>query len=172
MKFWLSLPFALLCLSGCDGQTILVDGSSAGQQLDKKAIEVGIIPDPDNVTLSGRYETRSELGTDKFCAVGEAGSQHKIGILAVFGPESKCEAQGTAQVKGEKVSLSLTNEDSCRFEAEFDGISIRFPGSMPEGCASYCTARASLAGTSYFMVEHGNENARKALGRDIEKLCS
>jgi hypothetical protein len=172
MKFWLGLPLALLCLSGCDGQTILVDGGSAGQQLDKKAIEVGIIPDPDNVTLSGRYETRSELGTDKFCAVGEAGSQHKIGILAVFGPESKCEAQGTAQVKGEKVSLSLTNEDSCRFEAEFDGISIRFPGSMPEGCASYCTARASLAGTSYFMVEHGNDNARKALGRDIEKLCS
>ncbi len=172
MKLLSILPFLFLILSGCDGQTILTDSGSAGKQLDKKAIEVGIIPDPNNVTLSGRYETRSELGTDKFCAVGESGSQHKVGILAVFGPESKCEAQGTAQVKGEKISLSLNGADSCRFDAEFDGISIRFPGNLPDGCASYCTARASFAGTSYFMVEHGNENARKALGRDIEKLCA
>jgi hypothetical protein len=171
MKLRVFLAISLYSLSACDGQTILTDSASTGQQLDKKAIEVGIIPDPNNVTLSGRFETRSELGTDKFCAVGEAGAQHKIGILAVFGPESKCEAQGTAQIKGEKIALSLNNQESCRFDAEFDGISIRFPGTMPGGCASYCTARASFAGTSYFMVEHGNINARKTLGRDIEKLC-
>jgi hypothetical protein len=147
MKLQIILCAVIVSLAGCDGQTA-------------------------NVVLAGRFETRSELGIDKFCAVGESGSQHKIGVLAVFGPESKCEAQGTAQIRGEKVSISLSGQESCHFDAEFDGISIRFPGSLPEGCVAYCSARASFAGTSYFMVEHGNDNARKALGRDIEKLCN
>jgi hypothetical protein len=163
---------AILLLGGCDGETLSLGGSNAGDELNKKAIESGVIPDPRNVTLSGRYETRSELGTDKLCAVGESGAQHKIGVLAVFGPESKCEGQGTASIKGEAINIKLNSQGSCNFDAEFDGISIRFPGALPDGCTSYCTPRASLAGTSYFMVEHGNENARKALGRDIEKLCS
>ncbi len=163
--------FAMILVS-CDGKGISIGGENAGQALNEKAIEVGVVPDPRNIKLSGRFETRSELGTDKFCAVGEGAAEHKIGVLAVFGPESKCEAQGIARINGEKISVELRNQDSCRFDAEFDGISLRFPGALPDGCASYCTARASLAGTSYFMVEHGNENARKALGRDIEKLCS
>lgn len=162
---------ALLCLTACDGPKLGLGGSSAGDALDEKAIATGVIPDPANITLAGRFETRSELGTDKFCAVEQGGTQHKIGVLAVFGPESKCEAQGVARANGGKISLSFKGEGSCEFDTEFDGISIRFPGSLPEGCASYCTARASFAGTSYFMVEHGNDNARKALGRDFEKLC-
>jgi hypothetical protein len=173
MKFRLNLFVLILGLAGCDGQTLSMGGGSAGQELDAKAIAVGVIPDPANVVLAGRFETRSELGTDKFCAVGDSGSQHKVGVLAVFGPESKCEAQGTARVSGgEKVSITFTGEENCQFDAEFDGISIRFPGSLPNGCAAYCSARATFAGTSYFMVEHGNDNARKALGREIEKLCS
>jgi hypothetical protein len=169
----LGLLFFVFIVSACDGQSISLGSSdSAGQALNEKAIEVGAIPDPSDVKLAGRFETRSELGTDKFCAVGEGGSQHKIGVLAVFGPESKCEGQGSARVKGEVITIDLTGQDSCRFDAEYDGISLRFPGAVPDGCASYCTPRASLAGTSYFIVEHGDENARKALGRDIEKLCS
>jgi hypothetical protein len=168
-----SLLSCAFMVTGCDGQGIsLGGGDSAGQALNEKAIEVGAIPDPSNVKLAGRFETRSELGTDKFCAVGEGGSQHKIGVLAVFGPESKCEGQGRARVNGEVITIDLTGQDGCRFDAEYDGISLRFPGALPDGCASYCTPRASLAGTSYYIVEHGNENARKALGRDIEKLCS
>ncbi|NJM50375.1 MAG: hypothetical protein HC843_05330 [Sphingomonadales bacterium] len=141
-----------------------------GDALNKKAIERGILPDPDNLVFAGRFETRSELGTDKFCAVESSGG-YTIGVLAVFGPESKCEGQGNARLDGEKVQVTLSGKGDCSFDAEYDGVELRFPGSLNEGCESYCTARASLSGTSYFIVEEGDDAARRALGRDIERLC-
>jgi hypothetical protein len=171
------LLFAMLALAGCDGQTdngiagSLAGGESAGAALDKKAIEVGILPDAENLVFGGRYETRSEMGTDKFCAVKSGTKQFDIGVLAVFGPESKCEARGRATISGEKVKISFSGKDTCSFDAGFDGIELRFPGSMEKGCETYCSPRASFSGTSYFIVEQGDDNARRALGRDFEKLC-
>jgi hypothetical protein len=145
--------------------------SDAGKALDARAIEAGILPDTANRVIAGRYETRSDLGTDKFCAVKNGSGQFRIGVLAVFGPESKCEAQGSARTSGDKITIALSGKETCSFDAEFDGIELRFPGAMQQGCASYCSPRASFSGTSYFMVEQGDDNARRALGRDIEKLC-
>ena len=46
--------------------------------LEQAAIDAGVIPDVRNVTLSGAFERRSDLGTDSFCAVGndEIGRAH------------------------------------------------------------------------------------------------
>ncbi len=171
------LSLAALVLTGCDSQTdrgvaSSFDGSSGtGAALDKKAVEAGILPDAENLVFGGRYETRSDMGTDKFCAVKSDTNQYDIGVLAVFGPESKCEAQGKATIKGEKVQISLSGKDACSFEAGFDGIELRFPGGIEKSCETYCSPRASFSGTSYFMVEQGDDNARRALGRDFEKLC-
>ncbi len=149
----------------------LTAGGNAGKELDERAKVVGILPDTDNIEFSGRFETRSDLGTDKFCAVKTSKGKYNIGVLAVFGPESKCEGRGTASLNGEKVKITLSGKESCSFDAEFDGVGLRFPGAMEAGCASYCSPRASLSGTSYFIVEQGDDNARRALGRDFEKLC-
>jgi hypothetical protein len=172
--WWTLLP---LMLAGCDGATT-DDTSGSGQRnsdagaaLDKKAIAAGILPDTENFVFGGRYETRSEMGTDKFCAVKSGSRQFAIGALAVFGPESKCEARGQAAISGEKVKISFSGKGSCSFEAGFDGIELRFPGALEPGCAAYCTSRASFSGTSYFIVETGDDNAKRALGRDFEKLC-
>ncbi len=167
----------MLLLAGCDSQSdnsivgSLTGGDGAGAALDKKAVEVGILPDAENLVFGGRFETRSEMGTDKFCSVKSGAKQYEIGALAVFGPESKCEARGRATISGEKVKISLSGKDACSFDAEFDGIELRFPGSLEKGCESYCSPRASFSGTSYFIVEQGDDNARRALGRDFEKLC-
>jgi hypothetical protein len=164
----------LVLLSACDSAKLpesLGGGSNAGRALDERAIEAGILPGSADRVIAGRFETRSDLGTDKFCAVKSGSAQFRIGALAVFGPESKCEAQGSATINGEKVRITLTGKGKCSFDAEFDGIELRFPGAIEQGCATYCTARASFSGTSYFMVEQGDTNARRALGRDIEKLC-
>ena len=173
------LPIALLSLSvlwGCGSANENASGSGQAQSdvgtaLDARAIEVGILPDVNNLVFAGRFETRSELGTDKFCAVKDGDKSYKIGVLAVFGPESKCEARGTAQIEGETVRINLSGKDNCSFDSEFDGVELRFPGAIPEGCAAYCSSRASFSGTSYFMVEQGDDKARRALGRDIERLC-
>ncbi len=162
---------ALLAVSACDSQEEKsAPQTSASRALDEQAISRGLLPDPDGRSLAGRYETRSELGIDKFCAVGDDGT-FAIGMLAVFGPDSKCEAQGSAEFAGEKVRITLSGKDSCAFDAEFDGIQLRFPGTVPEGCASYCSPRASMSGTAYYFTEPGNASARRTLGRDIERLC-
>ena len=144
--------------------------TEASRALDEQAIAKGLLPDPEGRALAGRFETRSDLGVDKFCAVGDDG-RFDIGMLAVFGPDSKCEAQGRAEFADEKVRITLNGKESCSFDAEFDGIQLRFPGSVPAGCASYCSPRASMSGTAYYFTEPGNVSARRTLGRDIERLC-
>ena len=169
---WLWVGGLLVLLAACgdnDGKS--APATDASRSLDEQAIAKGLLPDPDGQALAGRYETRSDLGIDKFCAVGD-GNDFRIGMLAVFGPESKCEGQGTAQFANNKVRISFGGKGSCSFDAEFDGISLRFPGAIPAGCASYCSPRASMSGTSYYFIEPGDASARKTLGRDIEKLCS
>lgn len=160
-------------LHGCGENSTLLGASDseAGAALDAQAIAVGIMPDPDKTEFAGRYETRSDLGTDKFCAVKNGTNSYDVGFLAVFGPESKCEAKGQAIVEGESVQLRLSGAAQCAFTARYDGIELRFPGVVEEGCARYCSERASLSGTHYFMVESGDAAARKTLGRKIERLC-
>ena len=162
---------ALLAACGENAPAIMGGGNDVGSQLDEAAIEAGIMPDPDEVEFAGRFETRSDLGTDKFCAVASGAKQFSVGFLAVFGPESKCEGTGTAVVTGDKVRVTLNGKGSCAFDARYDGIELRFPGAVDGGCTSYCTPRASLSGTHYFMVQPGDNAARNTLGRDIERLC-
>lgn len=145
--------------------------SDAGDALDSQAVSAGILPDPKDVEFAGRYETRSELGADKFCAVANGSNSYKIGFLAVFGSESKCEGTGTASIDGENVRVVLAGKGNCAFNARYDGIELRFPGVVERECSTYCSAKASMSGTHYFMVQPGNDAARGTLGRKIERLC-
>jgi hypothetical protein len=165
------LPLLAL-LAGCDAKSPLpqIGSNDAGDELDQLAIEKGLLPDPESLALEGRYETRSELGTDKFCAVAE-GDRYRVGFLSVYGPESKCEGQGTAEQDGDVVRVTLNGKGECAFEASYDGIVLRFPGTVPEGCAAYCSRNANMSGTRYYFVDPGAQAARKTLGRDIERLC-
>jgi hypothetical protein len=162
----------VIFLTGCDsGSGGILGGGDSGAELDEQAIAKGLLPDPDSRSLAGQYETRSDLGIDKFCAV-ESGGSSRFGLLTVFGPESKCEGVGTAKFDGKQINLKFEGQKECSFSAEYDGIVIRFPGSIGAGCESYCSPRASMSGTQYSLVEKGNESARRVLGRDIERLCS
>jgi hypothetical protein len=171
VKYALFPLLALLSACGDNTPSVLRGGNDVGSELDAAAIEAGIMPDPDKTDLAGRFETRSELGTDKFCAVGQGTKQFVVGFLAVFGPESKCEGRGTASVAGDKVRVTLTGKGKCSFEGRYDGIELRFPGTVEAGCATYCSLRANLSGTHYFMIQPGDTAARNTLGRDIERLC-
>jgi hypothetical protein len=173
----LKKPAVLICLMvlaacGDNASSVLGGNNDVGTQLDEAAIEAGIMPNPDEIEFAGRFETRSELGTDKFCAVANGSKQFNIGFLSVSGPESKCEATGLASVDGEKVKITLSGDGNCTFDARYDGIELRFPGAVDEGCDTYCTPRASFSGTHYFMIQPGDDAARGTLGREIDRLCS
>lgn len=149
-------------------------GEAAEEQLsslEKAAIEAGVIPDVRNVSLSGAFERQSDLGEDRFCAVGSDESGYQIGLLAVFGPDSKCEGLGAAERNGEDIQITLESKQRCRFTASFDGVALQLPGELPESCASYCTPRAGLNGVSFYLVGEGDAVARSTRGREIENLC-
>lgn len=139
--------------------------------LEKAAIEAGVIPDSRNISLSGAFERRSDLGEDRFCAVGNDERGYQVGLIAVFGPDSKCEGQGAATRNGEEISIILDSEQRCTFTASFDGVALQLPGELPESCASYCTPRAGFNGVSFFLVGEGDAVARSTRGREIENLC-
>ncbi|QTD55983.1 hypothetical protein [Parasphingorhabdus cellanae] len=171
-----SVLMAALLLAACGqagnetGQS-RADSSEELSMLEKAAIEAGVIPDARNVSLSGAFERQSDLGEDRFCAVGSDESGYQIGLLAVFGPDSKCEGLGAAQRNGEDIQITLDSEQRCSFTASFDGVALRIPGNLPESCASYCTPRAVLGGVSFYLVGEGDAVARSTRGRSIENLC-
>lgn len=169
-----AFPILASCalLAGCGDSALTSSlGSDAGTALDARAVETGVLPNPDKIEFAGRFETRSDLGIDKFCAVETDADRFDIGFLAVFGPESKCEGTGTASVQDDEVKITLVGKGTCTFAARYDGIELRFAGLVESGCASYCSDKASLSGTHYFMIEPGDSAARNTLGREIERLC-
>lgn len=164
----------MLLLTGCGKSDLKSDRdqNSAGAALDKLAIEKGVIPDPKGLSLEGRFEAQSEIGTDKFCAVSDGSANYRVGFLSVYGPESKCEGQGSASQEGDAIRITLAGKGSCSFTASYDGTILRFPGQVPDGCASYCSTNASMSGTRYYFVEPGADAAKRSLGREFERLCS
>ena len=172
-----ALMLLALCLTGCEDKTEVPASEVASNaraplsSLEQAAIDAGVIPDIRNVTLSGAFERQSELGIDRFCAVGNDERGYQVGMLAVFGPESKCEGLGEAARAGEQVNIRLDSKEACSFEASFDGVELQIPGSLPESCASYCTPRATFSGVSFYLVGEGDAVARSTRGREIDSLC-
>lgn len=173
----LILASFILLISACDSSS--EDNShetQSSEDLDQAAINAGILTDPDNIKLEGRFETRNDIGTDKFCAIKTNDEDYNIGILAIFGADSFCEGRGIASLDGENLRITLNKninntDENCEFTASFDGVSLQIPGALPETCAKLCNNRASLSGTQYFQIENGNETAKKSNGRELKPLC-
>ncbi len=166
------IALTTLLLAACGWENSGSPGPDPEQSsLEKAAIEAGVIPDIRKVSLSGAFERQSDLGLDRFCAVGNDEKGYQIGMIAVFGPDSKCEGLGEAQRNGEDVRITLSSEKKCQFNASFDGVELRISGSLPEACGSYCSPRAGFNGVSFYLTGEGDAVARSTRGRDIESLC-
>lgn len=170
------LVFGGLLLAGC-GQIKPGDDSTAVTALDAAAIEAGVIADPDAVDLAGGFADIGGTGSDAFCARGNREQGYDIGVLVTFGEGSQCEAQGRATLAGEQVQINLSRTgkgkplSGCSFTARFDGNGLALPGSVPEDCQPVCSARASLAGASFALVQAGDSAAGAARGRSVKRLC-
>ncbi len=162
--------FAFMCLGlfGCspNGDAAGTDGQdgSAGAALEQAAVATGILSASGAVSLSGAYERVSDIGVDRFCAVGNDDDGYQVGMLAEFGPDTVCEAIGSAERDGEDVTIILSGKDQCQFVAQFDGDTIVFPGGLPAGCQSYCGPRARLDGVNFHLLGSGDEIARSTRG--------
>jgi hypothetical protein len=154
----------LLLLGACDSGGA---GESAGERLEEAAIARGVIPDPASLHVIGAYGR----GADRLCVNGREEAL-RIGIDVSYGGDLGCTARGTARQDGEDIDITLEGADGCRFTARFDGEDLAFPGRLPESCATFCDAPASLAGLTVDRLSDAPSEVRAMRGQQGGLLCS
>ncbi|NIJ18432.1 hypothetical protein FHS95_000101 [Sphingomonas naasensis] len=155
----------LLALGGCSGGQSGGNGQ-APQDLESAAIARGLVRDPDDSDLTGLYAR----DTDRICIV-RTGSTYRIGAYVDYGDRITCSGSGTVERDGGRLRIALGKDGGCRFDAQYDGDHIKFPGVLPDACKPLCARRASFTGLEVTRLsESGAEAAamRDAAGR---RLC-
>lgn len=140
-------PFALLLLTACSDAAVEVP-EDAGAALEQSAIARGLVPDPDAAPLTGLFARDA----DRLCLRAGDASNAIIGVSIDYGEGNGCSAHGTARRTGSGLAIDLS--DACRFDADYDGEVIRFPGALPAECADLCRGNASLAGMATERLSH------------------
>lgn len=155
----------VLLLAGCSGgQTQRNQAQS--QDLEGAAIERGLVRDPKDTEIAGLYAR----DTDRICIVPSKDG-YRIGAYVDYGERITCSGTGDVTRVGEVLHIRLGDNEACSFDARFDGDHIRFPGALPQGCASFCARRASYAGLEVSRLSESTAEAsamRDATGR---RLC-
>ncbi|MEQ1687778.1 MAG: hypothetical protein ABL874_04310 [Sphingopyxis sp.] len=133
-----------LFVAGCDARQddVAID---TGNPLDVAAAEAHLIVDPGTTPAVGLYERGGAAGVDGLCVAGEDEDELRFGVVMHFGATLVCEGTGSAVHDGDTLSLDFDGAD-CAVELAYDGRALRFPGTVPDGCAALCAERASLAG--------------------------
>lgn len=157
------LPVLLLLLAGCGGGG---EERSAGAQLEAAAIERGVIADPASLHVAGAYGR----GADRMCLIERDGGL-RLGVDVAYGGDLGCTARGTAKQDGEDIDVTLDGAEGCRFTARFDGDALIFPGRLPESCATFCDAPASLAGVTVDRLSDAASEVRAMRGQQGGLLC-
>jgi hypothetical protein len=150
-------------IAGCRDSapnSITIDG---GNPLEEAAVEANLVDDPNATSTVGLYERGHPLGTDRLCITGDAEDALSFGVVAVFGSALTCEGRGTAEHDGTRLRLQFADAD-CAIDVAYDGRSLRFPGTVPDGCAAICGPRASLSGVALRRTGWDAAAARRAVG--------
>lgn len=155
----------LLALAACSGGAPAPENAVQPQELERAAVERGLVRDPRDTELGGLYAR----DTDRVCIVGD-GSGYRIGAFVDYGDRITCSGSGKVNRVGEMLHVELGESGECSFEARFDGERIRFPGNVPDGCARLCARRASFAGLEVSRLSESKAEAaalRDSAGRPL-----
>ncbi|HVI99669.1 MAG TPA: hypothetical protein VM657_11465 [Sphingomonas sp.] len=159
---------ALALLAGCSDRTdeASVTNAGAGSDLEAAAIAAGVIPDPASTDPTGLYARDA----GRVC-VSPAPQDFAIGVDLDYGDGQRCSASGVARREGELLRVTLAGQGDCAFAARFEGDRIVLPGTLPDGCRSYCTGRASLAGMEAERLSDSAAEARAMRDARGRLLC-
>ncbi len=160
MKAW---PLLLL-LAACSGGTPAED--QAPQDLEKAAIERGLVRNPGDSEIAGLYAR----DTDRVCIV-PARIGYRVGAFVDYGDGITCSGTGTASRVGETLHIELGADDSCSFDAKLDGDKITLPGAVPAGCSKLCSRRASYAGLEVTRLSESAAEAAALRDDNGKRLC-
>lgn len=154
------LAIALLVLAGCSK-----NGGEGGNEAAPAASPAG-----PGLTLTGLYEGEGAGPTNQMCII-EKGGVHHFGLVVWGRGLHSCSGTGTATREGGRLRLSMAGDAACVIDATVVGGTITLPAAIPDGCAYYCGARASLANARF--TQKGTTERDAARAKDLvgESLC-
>ncbi len=160
--------FLALLLAACSSGDKAPDNKAQPpQDLEKAAIERGLVRNPADTDIAGLYAR----DTDRICIVPDAELGYRIGAFVDYGDRITCSGTGRASRVGESLHIEFGEDGSCSFDARYDGDKIAFPGALPEGCNKYCAKRASYAGLEVTRLSESAAEAAAMRDANGKRLC-
>jgi hypothetical protein len=157
----------LFLLAAC-GRDSPADGNRAEPESRAAAPKPGAATSPAAETrLAGLYEGGAGAQKNQMCIVEKSG-ESQFGLLVWGGNLHSCSGAGRAVRKGDRLTLTMTGDETCAIQATVSGGVVTLPDKLPLGCAYYCAARASLAGASF---TRSGDDVKKATDIAGDPLC-
>jgi len=162
----------LLALAACGRDDPAANNQSAPESGRAAAGGPSASPSPKaaETRLTGLYEGGSGAQKNQMCIV-EKGGGAQFGLLVWGGNLHSCSGAGRAVHEGERLTLTMTGDETCTIDATLRDGKVTLPATLPLGCAYYCGARASFAGASFTRAGSGEAEAKKATDIAGDPLC-
>ena len=170
-----TLPFLLLLLAACSseereprqqtGGKMTAPAARSAPQAERQRDE-GSIGSLVGLYESGRGERRNQM-----CVVKGKGGDQRFGLIVWGDNQHSCMGSGTVSREGDRLRLALAGDSACTIEATVSGKSVKLPGRVPQGCAYYCGARASLGGAELRQAGTTEDAAMRAKDIVGDPLC-
>ena len=159
---------ALLLLAGCRGSEEQANQAAPTAQPGKEqpAAQPAAL-----ATLTGLYEGGTAQRPDQLCVTEGKGGAHRFGLVVWCANDHSCSGSGTVSRRGDSLRLTMLGDSSCAIEAPIRGTTVTLPATLPQGCAYYCGARATLGGASFTQKGTTNDDALKAKDLVGDPLC-
>jgi hypothetical protein len=158
---------ACLLLAGCGG-----GGEEANQAAPTAQPRSGQPARAGELTvLTGLYEGGPPQRPSQLCITEGAGGANRFGLVVWGANDHSCSGAGTVSRRGQALRFTMLGDSSCTFEAPVSGTTVTLPAALPEGCAYYCGARASMTGASFTQKGTAEEDALKAEDLVGDPLC-
>jgi len=122
--------------------------------------------------LAGLYQGGNPGQPSQLC-IADKGDSTQFAIN-LWGPNmTACSGAGLARAEGGggRLTLTMTGDSACTLTAEAKDGKLVLPATVPEGCAYYCSPKASFAGASFTLKEAGAAGAAKAKDVAGDPLC-
>ena len=123
-------------------------------------------------TLIGLYEGGPGNTRNQMCVVKGKSGEARFGLVVWGSNLHSCSGAGTLDRNGGKLRLAMAGDSACTFEATISGRTITLPEQIPQGCAYYCGARASLGGAELTQTGTSEADAMKAKDLVGDPLCA
>lgn len=156
-----------LLLAACSGGKVPANAPEPPQDLEKAAIERGLVRNPADTDIAGLYAR----DTDRVCIVPDEALGYRIGAFVDYGDRITCSGSGRVSRVGAALHVEFGEDGSCSFDARYDGDKIAFPGALPDGCNKYCAKRASYAGMEVTRLSESAAEAAAMRDTNGKRLC-